>query len=346
MDNASNNDSAMKELSVLLSERDIDFDPEDRRIMCFPHVLNICTSHVLKAYTQADFTNVASSWIDVFGKNVDKDAYMEALENDPVALGRNIVCVVRASNLRRESFRNTIITGNKMKWFTDENNQTTSLPVVELLRDVRTRWDSVYFMINRLWILDQALDCYFQLPANRELQDYKMNDMDWQVLQDVEVVLEILHAAQQSMSGESTPKLGGTVPAFETFMEEWKRLSNAVPHCAAYIKPGLVVADTYYKKMGKMKVYVVAMFVDPTIRMTWVNEHWSSPNAMEADQVIKDLMTEYRASGTLAGTAQSVPADQVPCTFPKPKLAQAVDIIIGAIAGDEGDETDDVPLIF
>ncbi|KIK28681.1 hypothetical protein PISMIDRAFT_51629, partial [Pisolithus microcarpus 441] len=98
--------------------------------------------------------------------------------------------------------------------------------------DVRTCWDSVYFMINRLWILDQALDCYFQLPANRELQDYKMNDMDWQVLQDVEVVLEIPHAAQQSMSGESTPKLGGAVPAFETFMEEWKRLSNAVPHCA------------------------------------------------------------------------------------------------------------------
>ncbi|KAI6022323.1 hypothetical protein BKA83DRAFT_4493604 [Pisolithus microcarpus] len=27
-------------------------------------------------------------------------------------------------------------------------------------------------------------------------------------------------------------------------------------------------------------------------------------------------------------------------------LAQAVDIIIGTIAGDEGDETDDVPLIF
>ncbi|KIK12415.1 hypothetical protein PISMIDRAFT_37942, partial [Pisolithus microcarpus 441] len=132
---------------------------------------------------------------------------------------------------------------------------------------------------------------------------------------------QIPHAAQQSMSGESTPKLGGAVPAFETFMEEWKRLSNAVPHCAAYIKPGLVVADTYYKKMGKTKAYVITMFVDPTIRMTWVNEHWSSPNAMEANQVIKDLMTEYRASGTLAGTAQSVPADQVPHTFPKPKLA-------------------------
>ncbi|KAI6100749.1 hypothetical protein EDD16DRAFT_1490628 [Pisolithus croceorrhizus] len=249
----------MKELSVLLSERGIDFDPDDRHIMCFPHVLNICSSHVLKAYTQADFTNVASSWVDVFGKNVDKVAYVEALENDPIALGRTVVRIVHASNLCRESFRNTIITGNKMKWFTDENDQTTSLPVVELLRDVKTHWDSVYFMINRLRTLDQALDCYFQLPSNRELLDYKMNDMDWQVLQDVEVVLEIPHAAQQSMSGESTPKLGSAVPAFETFIEEWKRLSNAVPHCAAYIRPGLAIADTYYKKMGKTKAYFVTM---------------------------------------------------------------------------------------
>ncbi|KAI6139139.1 hypothetical protein EDD17DRAFT_1500406 [Pisolithus thermaeus] len=162
-----------------------------------------------------------------------------------------------ASNLCRESFCNTIITGNKMKWFTDENDQMTSLPVVKLLHDIKTHWDSVYFMINRLWILDQ-----------------------------------IPHAAQQSMSGESTPKLGSAVPAFETFIEEWKRLSNAVPHCTAYIRPGLAIADTYYKKMGKTKAYVVTMFVDPTIHMTWINEHWSLLNATEANQVIKDLVCE------------------------------------------------------
>ncbi|KAI6110858.1 hypothetical protein EDD16DRAFT_1710532 [Pisolithus croceorrhizus] len=32
--------------------------------------------------------------------------------------------------------------------------------------------------------------------------------------------------------------------------------------------------------------------------------------------------------------------------YSEDSLAQAVDIIIGAIAGDEGDETEDVPLIF
>ncbi|KAI6119167.1 hypothetical protein EDD16DRAFT_1706851 [Pisolithus croceorrhizus] len=107
-----------------------------------------------------------------------------------------------------------------------------------------------------------------------------MDDMDWQVLQDVEVVLEIPHAAQQSMSGESTPKLSGAIPAFETFIEEWKGLSDAVPCCAAY--------------MGKTKPYVVAMFVNPTIHFTWIREHWPLLNAAEANQVIKVVMTEYR----------------------------------------------------
>ncbi|KAI6123898.1 hypothetical protein EV401DRAFT_2069113 [Pisolithus croceorrhizus] len=137
-----------------------------------------------------------------------------------------------------------------------------------------------------------------KLLACGELLDYKMDDMDWQVLQDVEVVLEIPHAAQQSMSGESTPKLGGAIPAFEMFIEEWKRL-----------------------KMGKRKAYIVAMFVDPTIHFTWIKEHWSLLNATKANQVIKDLMTEYRASGTPTGTVQDAPADQVPCNFPKLKLA-------------------------
>ncbi|KAI6103767.1 hypothetical protein EV401DRAFT_2079448 [Pisolithus croceorrhizus] len=123
-------------------------------------------------------------------------------------------------------------------------------------------------MINRLQIL-------VQWSAHRELLDHKMDDMDWQVLQDVEVVLEIPHAAQQSMSGESTPKLSGAIPAFETFIEEWKGLSDAVPCCAAY--------------MGKTKPYVVAMFVNPTIHFTWIREHWPLLNAAEANQ-----MTEYR----------------------------------------------------
>lgn len=39
-DNATNNDSAMVELGILLSEKGISFDPEASRVRCFGHIIN------------------------------------------------------------------------------------------------------------------------------------------------------------------------------------------------------------------------------------------------------------------------------------------------------------------
>ncbi|KIK14138.1 hypothetical protein PISMIDRAFT_117578 [Pisolithus microcarpus 441] len=246
------------------------------------------------------------------------------------------------------------------------------------------------------------------------------------------------------MSGESTPKLGGAVPAFETFMEEWKRLSNAVPHCAAYIKPGLAVADTYYKKMGKTKAYVITMYQVPCTfpkpklasyyyRVapvdTWhannlgpqtVDQEFSTYVTASISPPGSDPLSFWQLSRTTYPTIFCITMDYLPiqassvphehifssssgtttkcqnCISPilmealqmlkfflkkecldfskgwavlqkdmlvdeddddllaaivdknasEDSLAQAVDIIISTIAGDEGDETEDVPLIF
>ena len=78
---------------------------------------------------------------------MNKGEYLEALAMDPVSLGRNIVCIIRASSQCRKGFRDTIINGNANEWYT---GNATKLPVVELLRDIKTHWDSIFFMINQL----------------------------------------------------------------------------------------------------------------------------------------------------------------------------------------------------
>jgi len=48
MDNASNNDTMMKVLGAKLAkECDIEFDLVDRRIMCFAHIVNLCSGRVI-----------------------------------------------------------------------------------------------------------------------------------------------------------------------------------------------------------------------------------------------------------------------------------------------------------
>ncbi len=49
MDNASNNDAAMMELEVILAEKNIKFDAWEQWIWCYPHIINICVSHIVKS---------------------------------------------------------------------------------------------------------------------------------------------------------------------------------------------------------------------------------------------------------------------------------------------------------
>ena len=148
----------MRELSVLLAKHGIKFDPIDWRIMCFPHILNLCSGHIVDQYMNVKLVSITEAWVDVLDPTivVDKDIYLEALQQDPVALGRNIVCLVCTSSLCHKAFDNTIITGNQMQWFTDEDGNPTELPLLELIRDMKSCWDSIYLMINRLCILRQV----------------------------------------------------------------------------------------------------------------------------------------------------------------------------------------------
>src|SRR5882762_405540 len=48
LDNAANNKTMMHGLSLKLLHRDIDFDADDRRIMCFGHIIDLATKQVVQ----------------------------------------------------------------------------------------------------------------------------------------------------------------------------------------------------------------------------------------------------------------------------------------------------------
>jgi hypothetical protein len=73
-------------------------------------------------------------------------AWYRGLKRDPIKRARRIVRIVRSSDQRKQAFRNVIKTFKS-------NGIDIDLPDLELLRDVKTRWDSVYCMIDRLLVL-------------------------------------------------------------------------------------------------------------------------------------------------------------------------------------------------
>jgi hypothetical protein len=54
MDNAENNAVAMRELQELFEKEGIKFDHKDNRIGCYPHIINICVSHIVSSLTEVD----------------------------------------------------------------------------------------------------------------------------------------------------------------------------------------------------------------------------------------------------------------------------------------------------
>lgn len=77
-------------------------------------------------------------------------AWAKALAEDPVARCRKLVANCRASGQRREDFTATIIDGNTGGVFRNAGGDIIVLPCLQLLRDVDTRWSSIYLMIQRV----------------------------------------------------------------------------------------------------------------------------------------------------------------------------------------------------
>ena len=83
--------------------------------------------------------------------------WLTGIQRDPLSHARKVVRLLRSSDQRREGFRDFIKGGNQSSLFigTDEDNNriTIEVPELELLRDVKTRWDSVFLMLRCLWQL-------------------------------------------------------------------------------------------------------------------------------------------------------------------------------------------------
>jgi hypothetical protein len=148
MDNAANNHTAMTEIGKILRAREIEFDDKDRTIMCFPHVVSLSSGRIIQGITKVLQPKEVEKWEPSL-RHVGDQSYAAAVARDPIALGREVVRVIQASGVRREAFDDIITTGNAKNWFKD-GEKTIQVRQLQLLRDVSTRWDSVYYMISRL----------------------------------------------------------------------------------------------------------------------------------------------------------------------------------------------------
>jgi len=119
---------------------------------CFPHVINIAVKTGLKYLMEIDDRDPEAVGSDepfllVSDALLDDPEYLEILENDIVGEAQNQVTTCRASGQRRENFKRVIEQGNKDGGWGEPAEE---LAPIQLLKDVDTRWSSIFQMIDRL----------------------------------------------------------------------------------------------------------------------------------------------------------------------------------------------------
>ncbi len=174
MDNAENNAVAMRELQDLFEKKGIKFDHKDNQIGCYPHIINICVSHIVSSLTEVGAgdldTNDSSDdesddggYVGGYVGDAEREVidshqintaelkrWFENVKRDPAKRARAVVRTVRSSGQRKEAFLALIKSGNHTGMFRDEEGKPMKIKELQLLKDVKHRWDSLYLMLSRL----------------------------------------------------------------------------------------------------------------------------------------------------------------------------------------------------
>ncbi|TFK17492.1 hypothetical protein FA15DRAFT_604971, partial [Coprinopsis marcescibilis] len=211
----------------------------EHTIRCFPHITNLACKAVLTA-----ITDIRLAAVDDNTANVDGNAIASGPNRDLIALCRNTVRAIRSSSLRRSRFA-------------DLQRGELGNPILELLRDVDTRWSSTLLMLERFVELKQFIIKLISLYP--ELQRYKMTIEEWDRLDIYIKILRVPHAFQQMLSHEATPTLHGALPSFQKMINWWELYQHEFLAFEHIIEPGIMKLRDYIDEIKNVPAYTLAM---------------------------------------------------------------------------------------
>jgi len=271
MDNATNNDTAVQAINEELIRRG--HDPgmpwEYRRLRCSGHIWNLTVKKLL------------------FGKDMDA-LEMNAVDFatwrqvGPVGKLHNNVRYIRASPQRRDSF------------LAVQLNVLRAEEAFMLRQNNDTRWNSTFQMIDRALLLQKALDTFIVAaigdrrltPKERhQLEADRLTTADWKDLHTLHELLqpfEMLTKEMQGNIGDDTMNgaIFDVLPAMDMLLKrledakiEFTTSKSAFATCVNLAWKKL---DEYYTLTDKSPVYMVAVLLDPRMKLAYFQHHWKT----------------------------------------------------------------------
>ena len=185
-DNAANNNTMIRSIARLLMDHDVSFNPENRRLRCMGHVLNLS----IKAFWFGDVGGI-NELLDVVVVTDETMALWRKI--GPWGKAHNITVYIRSSVQRKQQLRR--------------------LGAETLLQAGNaTRWNSGLSMIQSLLRNREAVN-FFCLNAH-DLQADILSESDWRELESAVRILQPFLRSTLSLEGK-VPNLWEVIPEID-----------------------------------------------------------------------------------------------------------------------------------
>ena len=300
MDNASNNDTALKELnSFIIEDGGVGFDPVERRIRCFGHIMNLAVKDLLYGPRRKKGKRT---------NNDEDDEQREEPDIDDEAPGQDDSDKTKKENLRK-AWRALGVVGkahNIVLWVRGKpqhryawiNNRVETLRNELLQADNATRWGSTWNMLHVFLRQRERIEEY--VNAVPELEDDRLTESDWK---DLKEVLRLLEPFKKlTVLGEERGTLYGSVGSvlwgFDILLEKLeKERKKSRPSDAPYQKAldaSWAKLCKYYELTDESSVYVVAGMLDPRMKYQYFERKWESDWLAGVMDKMRSTFNQYR----------------------------------------------------
>ncbi|GBC19616.2 zinc finger BED domain-containing protein RICESLEEPER 2-like [Rhizophagus irregularis DAOM 181602=DAOM 197198] len=276
--NATNNDTFMKYLENTCQKKNISFDAINNHCHCIAHIMNLAVQEILKQIKA--------------GEAEPEDAILEMPINtgEVIPKLRKLIVKIRASPQRQEKFAC--------------HAEAAGLKELQLILDVKTRWNSTHNLLERALKMREALDAIAR--SDKELQNFELSDDEWNRIDEVVSVLMIFIHTTNVMSSAKYPMLSSVVPLYNYLIDELEDYCESHDSSSDIViatKAGIEKLERYYAKTDDTNMYTVATVLDPRLKLSYYEDHkWKQNFINFAKETVLDIYnTEYGPSEHLEG---------------------------------------------
>ncbi|KAE8241191.1 hypothetical protein A4X13_0g7527 [Tilletia indica] len=166
-----------------------------------------------------------------------------------------------------------------------------------LLRDVATRWDSTFHMVDRSIQLFDGIIAFSEMPNSPVPQDKRLKRSDRVALVKIRDLLQPLANATLKFSAKVSPTIGEVIGMFEdiddyfTAMQESKSEEYVWQQAAAR---GHLVNAKYYSLTDQADIYSLAILLHPNYRSTYMDVlKWPRDWQDKAEDILRTFHSSY-----------------------------------------------------